>query len=704
MARPHHEPPSHHDFIDRDISLLRFNERVLDQAKDSTKPLLERVRFLSIFHSNIDEFFMKRIGRPRNSALFGTSGHNQDRMTLIRNSIYKLFISADHCFKESLLPLLKSEGISLLKWADLTRSEKDKINHIFDQQIFPVLTPLSVDPAHPFPHISNLSTSLAISLKTSYKSELSFLRVKIPKIFPAWYALNPDKKKKIQGIRFIGLHEIIRHNLHKLFANMKIEATMLFRVTRNIDLEKDQESYEDFVEMVEEELKQRKFGEVVKIEVESKVNEWLLEKLMTELELSHNDIYGLSDIVDYTNLNVIANLNFPNLKYPIWSPIAPSVIEESSNIFSVISKRDILVHHPYESFSDSVESFIHAASEDPYVRAIKITLYRIYEKSSIVPALIHAAERGKEVVCLIELTARFDEARNISWANRMEEAGIHVVYGLQGLKIHSKLALVVRQEGDNMKTYLHVGTGNYHTQTAKIYTDMGLFTSHPQVTNEVVNLFNFLTGLSQNKSYEHLLVAPINMKQKFFTLIDEEIKNAKHNKPAHIIVKCNNLEDSGIIKKLIAASAVNVKVDLIIRSICTLKPGVPGKTENIRVTSIVDRFLEHSRIFYFRSGQKEPEDGTFYIGSVDWMHRNLMGRVEVACPIYSPDLKKDIYQILQMTLKDDWQTWELQPDGEYRRLSTAQTASSSSQNKLMEYAINQNMNLQRSHNSQRSSL
>lgn len=681
-------PQTDRNLLDRDLSLLKFNQRVLQQAQDTNKPLLEKVRFLSIFHSNIDEFFMKRIGMPRNSALFGTTDHRQDRMTIIRNTVLELFNAAECCFTDSLLVSLKQEGISLLKWSDLTKTEKEKMNDVFDRQIFPILTPLAVDSVHPFPHISNLSTSLAISLKVSPKSETSFSRVKIPKIFPAWYALNPEKKKKKHEIRFVSLNDIIRHNLHKLFPNMKIEATMLFRVTRNIDLERDNQSFDDFVEMVEEELKQRRFGEVVKLEIQSEVNEWLLEKLMNELELSQNDVYKMTDPVDYTSLDIIAGLNFPHLKYPNWNPVQPmALLEDSSNIFNVIVQRDVLVHHPYESFSDSVERFIQSATEDPHVRAIKITLYRIHQDSSIVPALIRAAEMGKEVVCLIELKARFDEERNIYWANRMEDAGIHVVYGLQGLKTHSKLILVVRQEADNMKTYLHVATGNYHSQTAKLYTDIGLFTSHPQITSEVVDLFNFLTGLSRKHNYKHLLVAPINMKQKLLELMDQEIKNAKHHKPAHIIAKCNGLEDTEIIKQLLAASSAGVKIDLVVRGICTLKPGLKGHSENIRIISVVDRFLEHSRVFYFRNAEKNPNEGIFYISSADWMSRNLDNRVELACPIYDPLLKSRIYQILSVMLRDDWQTWELQPNGNYQRLSHPRTALISSQNQLMQDVV-----------------
>lgn len=671
-------------FFDRDMSLLNFNDRVLQQAQDETKPLLERVRFLSIFHSNIDEFFMKRIGMPRNSALFGTKGHKQDRMTIIRKRAEELFTAANDCYLNSIRPGLDKEKIFLLKWQDLTKYEKERMREVFEKKIFPVLTPLAVDPAHPFPHISNLSTSLAVALRTPRHSELSFLRVKIPKIFPAWFALNPEKRKKEQELRFVSLNELIRYNLDRLFPEMKIVSTMLFRVTRNIDLEHEEDNYDDFVKMVEDELKQRRFGEVVKLEVQSEVDDWLLEKLMGELELSRNDVYIIQDEVDYTNLNAIANLNIPHLKYSNWSPVAPiSLLEDSANIFNVIGQRDVLVHHPYEHFGESVERFIHSAADDPNVRAIKMTLYRTHEKSSIVSSLIRAAEQEKEVVCLIELKARFDEERNINWANRMEDAGVHVVYGIQGLKIHSKLALVVRQEKDNVKSYLHVGTGNYHSQTAKMYTDMGLFTSHPEIVSETVDLFNFLTGHSRKRDYKHLLVAPINMKKRFLELIHKEILNQKSGKPAHIIVKCNGLEDSDMIRKLYEASRAGVKIDLIIRGICTLKPQVSGLSENIRVISVVDRFLEHSRVFYFRNACEKPEEGLVFMGSADWMYRNLEARVEAICPIYESSLRSEVYNFLQIMLKNDWQTWELNSDGSYKRLSNASTGLESSQNQLM---------------------
>lgn len=675
-------------FLDRDLSLLQFNLRVLEQARDESQPLLERARFLSIFHSNLDEFFMKRIGAPRNTTLFAAQDHKQDRMTVIRKKVEHLYESAFECYDRSIRPQLLVHGIEMMKWKDLTKVEKEVLNQFFDEKVFPILTPLAVDPAHPFPHISNLSTSFAVATQLPDSEDLTFSRVKIPAVFPPWLAVNPEKKKKEKDLRFISLREIIENNLSKLFPQMKIAATLAFRVTRNIELERDEQSFDDFVEMVEEELKQRRFGEVVKLEVLKPVDGWLLERLMEELELSQTDVYELDEEIDYSSLNGIASLNIPELRYPIWLPVSSRAInEESSNIFNAISQKDILVHHPFESFTDSVEKFIYSAASDPNVRAIKMTLYRIHEDSTIMASLVEAAEKGKEVVCLIELKARFDEERNINWANKLENAGVHVVYGMQGLKTHSKLALVVRQEADTVKSYLHVGTGNYHSQNAKFYTDLGLFTCHPEITSEVVHLFNFLTGHSLMKDYRHLLVAPINMKDRFLELIDREIKNHRAGKPSGIIIKCNNLEDQDMCNKLYEASQAGVQVELIIRTICVLRPGVKGLSENIRVYSVVGRYLEHSRVFYFRDGQEAPDQGLVFMGSADWMSRNLMRRVEVVCPVLSSSLKSELYSVLQIMLQEDWQTWRLQSDGGYTRLSSPMASPPSSQELLMEMAL-----------------
>ena len=678
------------NFVDKDLSLLQFNQRVLNQAQDVAMPLLERVRFLTIFHSNLDEFFMKRVGAPRNTSLFSVRAHRQDRMTLIRSKIEDLLEQAAHCYLKEIKPELDHEGIFLVPWDKLNSQEKAAAREIFQREIFPVLTPLAVDPAHPFPHISNQSTSLAVSLRAPGSKERSFARVKIPKIFPHWFCLNPEDEKAGDDIRFVSANDIIQNNLDKLFPNMEIVSTLLFRVIRNIELEKDDShSFDDFVEMVEQELKNRRFGEVVKVEYEKSKDPWLLDYLAKELEVEETDCYEMNAMVDFQTLGVIASLNIPELKFPHWSPVTPKALtDESLNIFHTISQKDFLVHHPYESFSSSVEQYIQYASVDPQVRAIKLTLYRTHDDGSLVSSLIQAAEKGKEVVCLIELKARFDEERNIEWADRMEDAGIHVVYGIQGLKIHSKLALVVRQESDGVKSYCHIGTGNYHGQTAKLYTDYGFFTANPLLTSEVVELFNFLTGKSLKRDYENLLVAPINMKERFLQMIEDEIVHKKAGRPSEIIVKCNGLEEVDLINKLYEASKAGVKINLLVRGICTLRPGVKGLSENIRVLSVVDRFLEHSRVFYFRSGKKNPVDGKFYMGSADWMRRNLLRRVEVIAPILQKNLREEIYEDLQVLLKEDWQTWQMQTDGGYKRLGKPESGESS-QNGLMKKAKTQ---------------
>lgn len=677
------------NFYDRDFSMLQFNSRVLQQALDAEMPILERVRFLSIFHSNLDEFFMKRIGAPRYTDLFSTQSHRQDRMTVVRSRVSELLDQAAKCFQDEIKPELDHEGIFLLSWDKLTPQERSATSEIFERKIFPVLTPLAVDPAHPFPHISNLSTSLAVSLRSPGSKEQSFARVKIPKIFPSWFCLNPEDETQGNDLRFVSSHDIIQNNLDKLFPNMEIVSTMFFRITRNIELEAEEErTYDDFVEMVEEELKQRRFGEVVKLE-HGAPDAWLLDYLRAELELDNASVYEMKALIDFTSLNVIASLNIPELKFPHWTPLVPKALtKESQNIFNVIAQKDFIVHHPYESFSASVEYFIQSAATDPQVRAIKMTLYRTHEDGSVVASLIKAAEAGKEVVCLIELKARFDEERNIAWAERMEDAGIHVVYGIQGLKIHGKVALVVRQESDSVQCYCHIGTGNYHGQTAKVYTDIGFFTRNPAVTSEVVELFNFLTGKSLKRDYKTLLVAPINMKDRFLQMIDEEIAHHVAGRPAHIIVKCNGLEDQDMCNKLFAASSAGVKIDLIVRGICTLRPKLPGVSENIRVISVVDRFLEHSRVFYFRRGSVEPAKGAFYISSADWMYRNLNRRVEVAVPIEADGIRENLYAVLKVMLEDDRQTWEMQEDGSYKRLSGS-PGKLSSQNVLMQMARDQ---------------
>lgn len=656
-------------FLNREIGWLKFNERVLYQARDERVPLLERLKFLNIFHSNLDEFFMKRVGGLQRQYFARVSPLSPDGLTaeeqlkLIRPQVLKLNQDIKDLLLGELLPQLQKSQIFLLHWDELTDSEREWAKKFFRDRIFSVLTPMAVDPGHPFPLISNLSTSLAVSLQVPNEEDLLFARIKIPEVFPAWIRI-PDTPPGTE--RFISVLEIIRHHLDELFPKMQINNVMTFRVTRNADIETDTEGVEDLLEMIEEEVKQRKFAEVVRLEHGPNPDPWLLEFLIGELDLAPDDIYEFPVALEYKNLSAMVSLNFPQLKFRPWNPVTLGhLIDENANIFGVLRNSDILVHLPYESFSTSVERLIVTAATDPAVVAIKMTLYRTNEGSPIVNALIRAAEMGKQVVCLIELKARFDEERNIYWAQAMERAGVHVVYGIVGLKTHAKVALVIRRERDDFKAYAHVGTGNYHSQTAKMYTDLGLFTAKPEITSEVVEIFHYLTGRSLKTDYKNLLVAPINMKSSFLDMIKSETEAARQGRPSGIMVKCNNLEDKSMIEALYEASQAGVKINLIVRGFCCLRAGVPGLSENIRVISIVGPFLEHSRIFYFRSGAASELDGRFFIGSADWMSRNLLGRVEVVAPVEDKQARERIWEILDVMLKDEVMAWEMGPDGDY---------------------------------------
>lgn len=657
-------------FLNREIGWLKFNKRVLFQAKDERNPLLERLRFHNIFQSNLDEFFMKRVGGlqrqfyARVSTLSPDGLTAEEQLKMLRPKILALNDDIKGLLTQDLLPSLERQQIYLLTWTELTDSEKVWAKNFFRDRIFSVLTPMAVDPGHPFPLISNLSTSLAISLQVPNEEDMLFARIKVPDVFPSWIRI-PDTASGVE--RFVSILEIIRQHLDQLFPRMQIQNVMAFRVTRNADIETDTEGVEDLLEMIEEEVKQRKFAEVVRVEHGPNPDPWLLDFLMDELDLTQDDVYEYPVKLEYKNLSAIMALNLPQLKFKPWNPVTLSqLVDESANMFGIIRQNDIVVHLPYESFSTSVERFIVTAANDPTVVAIKMTLYRTNEESPIVHALIRAAETGKQVVCLIELKARFDEERNIYWAQAMEKAGVHVVYGIVGLKTHAKLALVVRRERDEFRSYVHIGTGNYHSQTAKLYTDLGLFTTRPEITGEVVEIFHYLTGRSLKMDYVHLLVAPINMKARFIEMIKLETENAKQGLPSGIIAKCNNLEDRSIIEALYEASQAGVPVRLIVRGFCCLRPGVPGLSENIKVESIIGQFLEHSRIFYFRSGKSQELDGRFFIGSADWMARNLLGRVEVVAPVEDKQGREKIWEALQVMINDRRSTWDMDSQGSYQ--------------------------------------
>jgi polyphosphate kinase len=663
-------PPAPPLFLNREIGWLKFNKRVLFQARDERNPLLERLRFLNIFHSNLDEFFMKRVGGLQRQFYASVSTVSPDGLTpeeqlkLLRPRVLALNEDVRLLLNETLLPQLEQNGIRLLSWDELTAREQEWGSTFFRNSIFSVLTPMAVDPGHPFPLISSLSTSLAVALKVPNEEDLLFARIKIPEIFPSWVRI-PNTDPGIE--RFISLLEIIRHHLDQLFPRMQVQGVMPFRVTRNADIESDSEGVEDLLELIEEEVKQRRFAEVVRLEHGPSPEPWLLEFLMDELDLTADDIYEFPASLDYKNLNAVVGLNMPQLKFKPWTPVTVGQLaDERADMFNIIRSNDILVHLPYESFSTSVERFIVAASADPAVVAIKMTLYRTNEGSPIVNALIRAAEMGKQVVCLVELKARFDEERNILWAQAMEKAGVHVVYGIVGLKTHGKLALVVRRERDEFRAYVHIGTGNYHSHTAKVYTDFGLFTARPDITNEVVEIFHYLTGRSLKTDYNTLLVAPINMKTRFLEMIKAETENARQGLPSGIIAKCNSLEDKNIIEALYEASQAGVSVQLIVRGFCCLRPGVPGLSENISVISIVGQFLEHSRVFYFRSGKPSELDGRFFLGSADWMSRNLLGRVEVIAPIEDKQAREKVWEALHILLSDRRQAWDMDGQGDYQ--------------------------------------
>jgi polyphosphate kinase len=659
------------EFLNRELSWLEFNQRVLHESLDPRTPLLERVNFIGIFRSNLDEFFMKRVGGLKRQvaagigAKSGQSPAPEAQLAQIRTKILSLFTQQTDCIMQDIRPALFHEGIQLLRWDDLTPEERERANRFFQEKVFPVLTPLAVDPGHPFPFLSNLSTSLGVLLKHPFREEDHlFARVKIPDVFPPW--VRVDGGDNDREYRFLSLPEMIARNLHQLFPGMDVLDLMVFRILRNADIERDEEDVEDLIEMIEEELRERRFAKVVRLEHGPNPNPKILSLLVEELELLPQDIYEMPLELDYFSLKSIHDINRPDLKYPSWTPVTPqALIEEETNFLDLIREGDHLVHHPYESFSSTVERFIRTAVEDPNVVAIKMTLYRTGDDSPFIPLLIEAAEMGKQVVCLVELKARFDERKNIQVAQKLEKAGVHVVYGIVGLKTHCKIALVVRNERDSLRCYCHIGTGNYHAGTARVYTDLGLFTSDPALIADVVHLFHYLTGRSLYFNYQKLVIAPVALRLKFMELIERETMNAQKGLPARIVAKMNSIEDKEISRALYAASQAGVKIDLIVRGVCCLRPGVPGMSENIRVISIVGRFLEHSRIFYFANGSDSPHKGLLFIGSADWMYRNLSSRVEAVVPVENPALKEKCWEVLGTMLADQRQAWDMRSDGTY---------------------------------------
>ncbi|MGA2513118.1 MAG: polyphosphate kinase 1 [Candidatus Limnocylindrales bacterium] len=651
-------------YINRELSSLEFNRRVLREGGDERNPLLERVKFLAIFASNMDEFFQIRVSglmeQAEAHAVPSSPGEKPaaEQLAAIRKRFRELLVEQNEIF-EGVCSALSAAGIDIVEYGAVPEHHA-ALRERFTDEIYPVLTPLAVDPGHPFPYISTLSLSLAIRMEDPEDKEERFARVKVPPLLPRFLQVEPGK--------FVLIEQVIAANLDMLFSGMTILETHLFRVTRDADLELQEDEADDLMLALEEELRRRRFGEAVRLEVEEAMPASMRRILEKGVGVDSEDCYEIPGMLDHTALWQIAGLDRPDLKLPPYSPIVPPRLvppdeDEPADVFAAIRDGDILVHHPYESFAASTQRFIAQAAADPEVLSIKMTLYRTSGGSPIVRDLISAAEAGKQVVVLVEIKARFDEEANIVWARKLEQAGAHVVYGLVGLKTHSKTALVVRREGSTLRRYVHIGTGNYNPGTARLYTDFGLLSCRPELGADVSDLFNVLTGLSRQRDFRRLIVAPMNLRNWILEMIGRETDHARSGREAHIVLKLNSLVDPACIAALYAAWQAGVQVDLIIRGICSLWPGIPGISEGIRVRSIVGQYLEHSRVFSFANGGRRE----LYIGSADLMERNLDRRVEALAPIEDPEARARIEAVLAVLLADDRRSWRLGADGTYRR-------------------------------------
>jgi polyphosphate kinase len=646
--------------IDREISWLSFNERVLELAEDESIPLLERVRFLTIFASNLDEFYMVRVASvlgkiETNPNLVNSAGYTPaELIEAISVRVRELTQRHANLFKKVISPELKTHDIEIIHWDDLSDDERSYVSRIFSDRIFPVLTPLAVDPSHPFPYISGLSLNLAVIVKNPKSSEEYFARVKVPPILSRLIAVSPAAHSK----RFLPLEELIAIHLQELFPGMLIQDHYTFRVTRNQDIELEEEDSEDLLNSLEQELARRRFGPPVRLEIEEGIDQHLLNTLCTELDINPANVLSLPAPLDLTDLTKIADLDLPKLKYPAFRSRTVAALrevdsEEPDLFFAAIRQGEILLHHPYESFTSSVVQFLQHAAQDPNVLAIKQTLYRTSGDSPIIEALIEAAEAGKQVLAVIEIRARFDEQANVRWARKLEAAGVHVVYGLMGLKTHAKISLVVRDEAQGLRLYCHMGTGNYNPKTARFYEDLGLLSADPLLTEDLTKLFNQLSGFAPHSTYSRLLVAPRTLRTGLLEKITLEISNAKAGRPSGIQIKLNSLLDEEFVESLYEASQAGVKVDLVIRGICSLKPGIPGLSENITVRSILGRFLEHSRIYHFVNGGEDE----YWVGSADLMHRNLDRRVESLVRIERSVHKSSLQETFDLSLSDEIASW-----------------------------------------------
>jgi polyphosphate kinase len=659
-------------YFNQELSWIDFNWRVLHLALDDRTPLLERVKFIAITASNLDEFIQKRMGglKRQEAARVRTLSPDgrtpTEQLEVLREAITLMCQTLTNTWEKTLRPLLqKKASIFILDYVDLTETQQAAMHRYFREQIYPILTPLTVDPGHPFPFISNLSLSLAIMFHHPLMDTTHFARLKIPPNQPRFLPVR-DEDGEIP-LHFLPVEQLIAHHVDELFPGLEIISVSAFRITRNADVARDEEEAMDLLAMISEELRERRFASVVRLEVAKNMPSEERNLLMRELELTSDDVYEVDGLLDPTSCFQLAGLNMPEFRDRPWNPVIPAGLvhegetKDTQDIFAIIRQGDLLVHHPYESFTASVQQLIEEAAVDPNVLAIKQTLYRTSDQSPIVQALIHAAERNKQVAVLVEVQARFDEANNIEWARMLENSGVHVAYGLVGLKTHTKATLIVRRESGGLRTYCHIGTGNYHPKTARLYTDLGLLTCNPELGQDIVNLFHYLTGYALNQTYNKVMIAPQNMRKTFNGLIEQEIAHQAEHGNGKIIAKMNAVDDVKIIRRLYQASQAGVQIDLIIRGHSRLRPRLPGYSDNIRIVSILGRFLEHDRIFYFHNNNQPLT----FIGSADWRGRNLDDRVELITPIEEPALQQRLIKILEDALSDNRLAWDLNAEGDY---------------------------------------
>ncbi len=673
-------------FADRELSWLAFNQRVLELAEDPRQPLLERVRYLAIFASNLDEFFMVRVAGLKRRIATGlavTAASGLSPRQVLENIAERAHELADRharVFTEQVQPALAREGITLVHLDELRTDEQERLHKFFRKQIFPVLTPLAVDPAHPFPYISGLSLNLGVVVANPSTGKEHFARVKVPPLLPRFIAVDARGRPSAPSAQaaapekgpmsFVPLEDLIGHHLDQLFPGMEVVAHHTFRVTRNEDVEVEEDDAENLLQAMEKELLRRRFGPPVRLELAAGINPRIRELMIRELGVAEQEVYELHAPLDLTGLNLIADLDRSDLHYPRFVPTTHRHLAEvesakASDVFAAIREQDVLLHHPYDSFSTSVQTFLQQAAADPHVLAIKQTLYRTSGDSPIVDALIDAAEAGKQVLALVEIKARFDEQANISWARKLEQAGVHVVYGIVGLKTHCKLSLVVRQEPDGLRRYCHVGTGNYNPKTARLYTDLGILTCDNEVGQDLTRLFNQLSGYAPRSRFHRLLVAPRSVRAGLIERIDREAANHLAGRPAWVKIKVNSVVDEATIDALYRASMVGVPIDLVVRGICAVRPGVPGLSETIRVRSILGRFLEHSRVFAFADATGDGPE--VFIGSADLMHRNLDRRVETLVRIIDPSHVAALVEMLDASMDDRTSSWHLTADDTWVR-------------------------------------